>query len=179
LRGRKVDKWTTTSDIEEAISARDFFTSPLKVLSGWTANGASGDAGLVPSVCMLESPPLHTNIRVVSSPPDAGSDRDARLAKVRSELGRVARKHKGSMYALRLAVCSFTVELRDEGMKPEAVLIMFKEAINQISLEAPYATSTRPGANLHATLTTWCIEDYFAHERLSIPIDTPLPESSV
>lgn len=113
--------------------------------------------------------------------PEANNDiaRAARSEKVRSELARVALKNRGSMYALRHAVSSFTAELRDEGMSLEAVLILFKEAINQISLAPLLDTSTHGGSTLGGILTTWCTEDYFAHERLILRVATASPESAI
>ena len=66
------------------------------------------------------------------------------------------------MEALRLAVCSFTVALRDEGVTPEAVLISLKAAIRTETLMPLWETSSWSGTSLHETITTWCIKDYFA-----------------
>ena len=72
-----------------------------------------------------------------------------------------AAKSTESMEALRLAVCAFTVALRDDGVTPEAVLISLKAAIQSETLLPHWITSTWGGPHLRETITTWCIKDYF------------------
>jgi hypothetical protein len=68
------------------------------------------------------------------------------------------------MEDLRIAVCAFTLALREEGMSPEAVLILFKTAIHQQVLKPMHNGSTWGGPRLQDTITTWCINDYFSDE---------------
>lgn len=82
--------------------------------------------------------------------------------RLRLALARAAIRNAESMEALRLAVCSFTVALRDEGVTPEAVLISLKAAIQKETLIPLWETSSWSGPSLHETITTWCIQDYFA-----------------
>ena len=82
--------------------------------------------------------------------------------RLRIALGQAAIRSSDSMEALRLAVCSFTVALRDKGVLPEAVLISLKAAIRTETLLPLWETSSWSGTSLHATITTWCIKDYFA-----------------
>jgi len=82
-------------------------------------------------------------------------------ARLRTAVERAASKSAESMETLRLAVCAFTIALRDEGITPEAVLIRLKAAIETETLTPLWITSTWSGKHLHDTITTWCIEDYF------------------
>lgn len=82
--------------------------------------------------------------------------------RLRSALVRAAARNADSMEALRVAVCAFTVALRDEGVTPEAVLISLKSAIQKETLIPLWETSSWSGPNLHETITSWCIRDYFA-----------------
>ena len=72
-----------------------------------------------------------------------------------------ATKSQGSMEALRLAVCAFTKALRNEGVTPEAVLIRLKAAIQSETLLPLWRTSSWSGPQLHESIVTWCIMDYF------------------
>ena len=81
---------------------------------------------------------------------------------LRQALCSAATRNADSMNALRLAVCAFTIALRDEGVTPEAVLISLKAAIQTETLITLRDASSRRGPNLYERMTTWCIEDYFA-----------------
>ena len=83
---------------------------------------------------------------------------------LRGALERAAAKSNESMEALRVAVCVFTIALRDKGIAPEAVLIRLKAAIRYETLMPLWETSTWSGPHLHETVTTWCIKDYFSEE---------------
>ena len=74
---------------------------------------------------------------------------------------RAAEKSSASMEALRLAVCAFTVALRDEGITPEAVLVSLKAAIHSQTFISLRRQSTWNGPHLQETISTWCIQDYF------------------
>lgn len=66
-----------------------------------------------------------------------------------------------SMEGLRLAVCEFTVALKDEGTSPEAVLITLKTVIHNRSVlgTVPHAGDWK--GQLREQVSTWCIEEYF------------------
>ncbi|MDQ6770756.1 MAG: hypothetical protein M3Z54_12300 [Gemmatimonadota bacterium] len=66
------------------------------------------------------------------------------------------------MNALRVAVSSFTVALKTEGLTPEAVLILLKRVINNRSflVIAPHV-SDWTGDHLRETISTWCIKEFF------------------
>lgn len=81
--------------------------------------------------------------------------------RLREATERAAEKSAASMEALRLAVCAFTIALRDEGITPEAVLISLKAAIHKETFLPLWQDSTWSGPHLRDTITTWCIEDYF------------------
>lgn len=81
--------------------------------------------------------------------------------RLRSAVERAAEKSSASMEALRLAVCAFTVALRDEGVTPEAVLISLKAAIHSETFVRLPNSSTWNGPRLQETIATWCIKDYF------------------
>lgn len=81
--------------------------------------------------------------------------------RLRVAIERAAEKSSESMEALRLAVCAFTVALRDEGITPEAVLVSLKAAIHYETLSSLRHSSTWKGPRLRETITTWCIQDYF------------------
>lgn len=83
---------------------------------------------------------------------------------LRGALERAASKSNESMEALRLAVCVFTVALRDDGIAPEAVLVQLKAAIRHKTLMPLWETSSWSGPHLHETVTTWCIKDYFSEK---------------
>ena len=82
--------------------------------------------------------------------------------RLRVALVKAAARNADSMEALRVAVCAFTVALRDDGITPEAVLISLKEAIQKETLIPLWETSSWSGPSLQETITTWCISDYFA-----------------
>lgn len=81
--------------------------------------------------------------------------------RLRVAIERAAEKSSESMEALRLAVCAFTVALRDEGITPEAVLISLKTAIHSETFVRLRHSSTLNGPRLQETISTWCIQDYF------------------
>ena len=83
---------------------------------------------------------------------------------LRIALGHAASKSRESMDALRIAVCAFTIALRDEGVSPEAVLINLKAAIRKQTLIPLWEISTWSGPTIHETVTTWCIQDYFGEQ---------------
>ena len=103
-----------------------------------------------------------------------GADADAMLRqsisqaelsnRLRAALERAAEKSSDSMEALRLAVCAFTVALRNEGITPEAVLISLKEAIHCETFGRVNYASTWNGPRLQETITTWCIQDYYREQ---------------
>jgi hypothetical protein len=73
-----------------------------------------------------------------------------------------AARDAASMEALRLAVCEFTIVLREEGTTPEGTLILLKNAVNRkaLPLLAPPGADRRDHP-LRETISTWCIEAYF------------------
>ena len=81
--------------------------------------------------------------------------------RLRAAVERAAERSSASMEALRLAVCAFTVALRDEGITPEAVLVSLKEAIRSQTFISLRRQSTWNGPHLQESITTWCIQDYF------------------
>ena len=85
-------------------------------------------------------------------------------ARLRFAVEQAASKSAESMDTLRLAVCAFTLALRDEGITPEAVLIRLKVAIHAETLAPLWSTSSWSGQHLHDTITTWCIRDYFSEK---------------
>jgi len=80
---------------------------------------------------------------------------------LRLALVHAASKSSESMEALRIAVCAFTVALRDEGVTPEAVLISLKAAIRKQTLIPLWEHSTWSSPSLSETMSTWCIKHYF------------------
>ena len=85
-------------------------------------------------------------------------------SRLRAALEHAAEKSRDSMEALRLAVCAFTVALRDEGITPEAVLISLKAAIHCETFGSIHNTSTWRGPRIQETVTTWCIQDYYREQ---------------
>ena len=85
-------------------------------------------------------------------------------SRLRAALERAAEKSSESLEALRLAVCAFTVALRDEGITPEAVLISLKAAIHSETFGRINSASTWNGPRLQETVTTWCIQDYYREQ---------------
>lgn len=67
-----------------------------------------------------------------------------------------------AMDALRIAICEFTLALRDEGTTPEGVLITLKSVIDRKSLPnfVPH-DSQRQHDKLRESMSTWCIQAYF------------------
>ena len=82
--------------------------------------------------------------------------------RLRAAVVRAAARNADSMEALRVAVCAFTVALRDDGVTPEMVLISLKAAIKKQTLTPLWETSSLSGPSLQEMITTWCIRDYFA-----------------
>ncbi len=82
--------------------------------------------------------------------------------RLRVAVEETASRDAESIEALRLAVHSFTVALRDAGTTPERVLIILKTAIHKRSLLsiAPHASDWK-GDQLREKISTWCIEEYF------------------
>jgi hypothetical protein len=64
--------------------------------------------------------------------------------------------------ALRIAVCEFTLALRDEGTTPEGVLITLKSIINRRTLPnfVPHDIE-KNHEKLRQNMSTWCIQAYF------------------
>jgi hypothetical protein len=82
--------------------------------------------------------------------------------RLRTAVQEAASRDAASIEALRLAVRSFTVALRDAGTTPERVLIILKTVINNKSFPviAPHEPDWK-GAQLREKISTWCIEEYF------------------
>lgn len=67
-----------------------------------------------------------------------------------------------SMAALRAAVCEYTVSLRNEGIKPEGVLISLKTMIQNRSMPHPMAAPSDWHSNqLREQVSSWSIEAFF------------------
>ena len=81
-------------------------------------------------------------------------------------LVRAASNNADSMQALRAAVRRFTLTLRGDGAKPEAVLISLKEIIN--CRVFPLAVWPEPNGNpneLRQKISSGSIEDYFSNQQ--------------
>jgi|1185.fasta_scaffold15889_1 hypothetical protein len=69
----------------------------------------------------------------------------------------------GSINALRRAVKHFTVALRDDGAKPEAVLIAIKSVINSHAFQVvEYPRQDWTPDELQQQISTWSIQDFFS-----------------
>ena len=70
-----------------------------------------------------------------------------------------------AMDALRIAVCEFTLVLRQEGSTPEAVLIRLKKLIDHetLPLISPHP-SDHGGHRLRERISTWSIKAYFNND---------------
>lgn len=74
-----------------------------------------------------------------------------------------AMRSAGSINALRLAVKRFTVALRDDGAKPETVLIAIKTVINSRTFPiVEYAKQDWSPDELQQQISTWSIQDFFS-----------------
>ena len=75
---------------------------------------------------------------------------------------RAADRSTESMSQLRDAVAHFTAALRDEGAKPEAVLIALKSVINSRAFPSTmYYTSDISVELLRQQISSWSIEEFF------------------
>lgn len=74
-----------------------------------------------------------------------------------------ALRSAGSINALRLAVKRFTVALRDDGAKPEAVLIAIKDVINSrtFPVKAEERQDWHPD-EMRQQISKWSIEEFFS-----------------
>ncbi|HVF38409.1 MAG TPA: hypothetical protein VM939_00825 [Gemmatimonadaceae bacterium] len=110
--------------------------------------------------------------RTVMPPHDASSvavlqdalSQAERSLRLHAAIERTASKSSESMEALRLAVCAFTLAMREQGQTPEAVLIHLKEAIQAETLGPFWRLTDEKGPILRETITTWCIKDYFREQ---------------
>jgi hypothetical protein len=76
-----------------------------------------------------------------------------------------ASRDAASMEALRVAVCEFTLALREAGTTPEATLISLKDAVNRKSLpQFSTHAADRRNNQLHEEISTWCIKAYFQQD---------------
>lgn len=131
------------------------------------------------STTQEESSPIEEALNLVrtlaeNSASGLGADADEMLrqsisqaelaSRLRAALEHAAEKSSDSMEALRLAVCAFTVALRDGGITPEAVLISLKAAIHSETFGRINQASTWNGPRLQETVTTWCIQDYYSEQ---------------
>jgi hypothetical protein len=85
---------------------------------------------------------------------------------LRAAVEKAAVRSAGSINALRLAVKRFTVALRDDGAKPEAVLIALKSVIN--SRTFPIVDSRAEGwrpDELRQQISTWSVQDFFSEKQ--------------
>ena len=74
-----------------------------------------------------------------------------------------AMRSAGSINALREAVKAFTVALRDDGAKPETVLIAIKTVINSRTFPiVEYAKQDWSPDELQQQISTWSIQDFFS-----------------
>ena len=77
-----------------------------------------------------------------------------------------AMRSAGSINALRRAVKRFTVALRDDGAKPEAVLIAIKAVINSRTFHVvEYPTKDWSPDELQQQISTWSIQDFFSERQ--------------
>ena len=82
--------------------------------------------------------------------------------RLRLAVEKAASRSADSMELLRIAVCDFTIALRNEGTTPEGVLIGLKSVIHEMSFPhiGSHASDSR-GRPLREQITTWCIKEYF------------------
>lgn len=107
---------------------------------------------------------MRDRIPTTLQPPATASSQLREAVKV------AARRDARSMEILRAAVREFTKELRDGGATPEGVLVLLKSVINDRSLPViPSAEIEVNGHQLRATLSTWCIEEYFNQKAPGAP----------
>lgn len=138
----------SSSPVEQALNL-------VRILAENAAMGLGADAEFE------QEPAAEGALRQAISEADLSS-------RLRAAVESAAVKNSGSMEALRIAVCAFTIALRDEGITPEAVLIRLKEAIRQETFRPLWLTSTWGGPRLDETITTWCIEDYFREKHCTV-----------
>lgn len=75
-------------------------------------------------------------------------------------------KSAESINALRLAVKRFTVALRDDGAKPEAVLIAIKSVIEAQTFAIEFdATPDRARRDIRQQISTWSIQEFFGERQ--------------
>lgn len=76
---------------------------------------------------------------------------------------KAALRSAGSINALRMAVKRFTVALRDEGAKPETVLIALKSVINSgtFPVAVPRDEPWSPN-ELRQQISSWSIQEFFS-----------------
>ncbi|HEX6627291.1 MAG TPA: hypothetical protein VF105_05010 [Gemmatimonadaceae bacterium] len=73
-----------------------------------------------------------------------------------------ALRSAGSINALRLAVKRFTVALRDDGAKPEAVLIAIKDVINSRTFPVDAKQQDWHPDEMRQQISKWSIEEFFS-----------------
>lgn len=97
------------------------------------------------------------NIRVMPSRPSCD--------RLRQAVANAAARDAESMESLRLTVRELTVELREQGATPEAVLISLKTVVGAGG-GPPISSSPMDwnGYILREKMSSWCIEEYFSEE---------------
>lgn len=94
--------------------------------------------------------------------PEVATSRAALCDSLRTAVAEAALRDAEPMEELSVAVSSFTIALKDEGLTPEAVLIVIKTVINNRSLLVIRPRlSDWTGEALRETISTWCIRDSF------------------
>ena len=132
----------------KTLSAEESALEIMRRIADASAVATCGDAGseLEESSIALEQAIARSDlaVRLLSAIEDAAS------------------KDAIAMNALRIAVCEFTLALRDEGTTPEGALITLKSVINRKSLPnfVPHDSGTSHN-KLRENMSTWCIQAYF------------------
>ena len=79
---------------------------------------------------------------------------------------KAATRSANSMEDLRRAVELFTIALREEGAKPEVVLIALKSVINSRTFPAVVPSVAEiNGHGLRQQISTWSIEEFFREKK--------------
>ena len=106
----------------------------------------------------------HGELRAASGPRLLASDQ--LCEELYQAVVSAASRRADSMEALRATVRRFTLALRNEGAKPEAVLIALKEIINSRVFQVEVSPSPAGSPErLRQQISAWSIQDYFSNQQ--------------
>ena len=130
------------------------------------SHSSSSSGETASSETVRHSKAVYGDLRQASGVSDQLVLPDDLCEELHAAVQKAAIRSAGSINALRLAVKRFTVALRDDGAKPETVLIALKSVINSETFPvAELRTEEWTPNELRQQISSWSIQEFFSERQ--------------